>query len=367
MPKRDNKAKPVARRILKSPWPVVTGIFFCLLLALSLFFLVEGISPEIDTFLSGSIGISMLTNANGEIVLYPMPGLGAEKAGVENFDILLTINGKPINPSVDINQQLRGRVGEPITITVRKADGSEKSYTIIRTSQYQDVLDKVKLTPAALAVFYIALSLLVGLGFAALAVILLLRHASEVQFILTAFVLLLLPCSLNAVSMSIQGAGRLQLDWLWIALRVTGLFLAGTLIFLFPNGQFVSRWSRWVLIIAAIWTILYYIALINPKFLPGSWIDLVWVAIVAFGLALQIYRFRRISSEMERQETRRVGYALLIALAVYLVIWLLELFLQASTLSNASGVWFYLTAEFLVDASFTFFGVSLMLATLRMD
>ena len=76
----------------------------------------------------------METNSAGQVVLYPMPGYDAEKAGVQNFDILLDINGQPINQTTDINKQLNGRVGEPLTITVRKSDGSEKTYKLVRSS-----------------------------------------------------------------------------------------------------------------------------------------------------------------------------------------------------------------------------------------
>jgi hypothetical protein len=358
-----SKPKTVSSQTLKSPWAVVNGIFFYLLLALTVFFILSGVSPEIDSHMSGSIGISMLTNSEGKIVLYPTPGMEAEKAGVKNFDILLKINGVPIRSGGDINKQLSGRVGEPLTITVRSSDGSEKTYTIVRTSEYQGVLEKAGLTASALAAFYVILSLLVGLGFAVMAAILLSHRLSVIQSILTAYVLLLLPYSLNAVSLIYGGATAFHLEWLYIALRVIGLFLGSTLLFFFPNGPLLPKWMRWGLIGVGIWAVLYYLALINPKFLPGSWIDLVWIVIIAFGLAEQIYRYRSVSSEMERQPARQMGNALLVALAAYVVIWLLELFLSDSTLNSASGVWFYLIAELLVDAGFVFFGLSLMLTT----
>jgi hypothetical protein len=364
MSKRDSKPKLVSRRILKNPWPIVAGILFCLLLALTLFFLFSGISPEIENDISGSIGISMLTNSKGEVVLYPTPGLGAQKAGVENFDILLKINGQPASTTANINKQLRGRVGEQLTIIVRKSDGSEKSYTIVRTFEYQDILDEAKLSVGALAAFYVILSLLVGLGFAALGAFLLLRRASYVQFILTAFVLVLLPYSLNSVSVIVQGVTLAHLEWLYNLLRVAGLFLATVLVFVFPNGQFVPQWIRWGLIGVAVWAVLYCIALINPNFLPGSWIDLVWIVIIALGLALQIYRYQRISTETERRQTLPMGIALLVALAVYVVVWLLQ---PSDPFSSAGWLWFSMMAELLVDAGFLFLGVSLMLSARKAE
>ena len=109
---------------------------------LTLFFLFFGISPEIDSHMVGNIGISMETNSAGQVVLYPMPGYDAEKAGVQNFDILLDINGQPISQTTDIKKQLNGRVGKSLTITVRKSDGSEKTYKLVRSSAAQTVLTR---------------------------------------------------------------------------------------------------------------------------------------------------------------------------------------------------------------------------------
>ena len=112
-----------------------------------------------------------------------------------------------------------------------------------------------------------------------------------------------------------------------------------------------------------VWAILYAVALINPAFLPGSWIDVVWMAIIAAGLGLQAYRYQHTTSEAERRQTRRMTYALLVALGVYVVLWLVELFLPPNILVGAGGIWFTMIADLLQDAAFIYFGVSLMLAT----
>ena len=57
------KPKPVVKPILKHPWPIVIGTFFVLLVGLTLFFLFYGISPEIDSYMIGTVGISMETNS----------------------------------------------------------------------------------------------------------------------------------------------------------------------------------------------------------------------------------------------------------------------------------------------------------------
>ncbi len=370
MSPRATKPKPIVKPVLKHPWPIVTGTLLGLLLVLTLFFLVYGISPEIDSHMAGNIGISMVTNSAGQVVLYPTPGYDAAKAGMQNFDILLSINGQPVNNETVIKQQLAGRVGEPITITVRKSDGSERTYKLVRSSSAQTVLDQAGLSLGFLTGYLTSLSLLVGLGFAALGAFLLLRRPAYEMFILTACVLVLLPFSLNSLSADIvlaQGAIRANLEWLYNLLRIAGLGLASLLVYVFPDGQFTPKWIRWGMICVGIWGVLYAIALINPAFLPGSWIDLVWIIIIAIGLGLQSYRYQHTSNEKHRQQIRQMGLVLLVGIAVYVVLWLVELFLPPNFLLGAGGVWFTLIADLLEDSAFLYFGVSLMMSTRKAE
>ena len=370
MSPRAAKPKPIVKPILKHPWPIVTGTLIGLLVVLTLLFLFFGISPEIDNYMVGNIGISMETNSAGQVVLYPMPGYDAEKAGVQNFDILLDINGQPISQITDIKKQLNGRVGESLTITVHKSDGSEKTYQLVRSSAAQTVLDQAGLSIGFLTGYLLSLSLLVGLGFTALGTILLLRRPTHELFILTACVLVLLPYSLNSLSadsVMVQGAIRLNLGLLYNLLRVAGLSLASLLVYIFPDVQFGPKWIRWGMIGVGIWAILYAIALINPTFLPGSYNDLVWIIIIAIGLGLQSYRYQHSSSGKERQQIRLMGFVLLMGIAVYIVLWLVDFFLPANFMVGAGGVWFTLISDLLEDAAFLYFGASLVMSTRKSE
>jgi len=160
------------------------------------------------------------------------------------------------------------------------------------------------------------------------------------MFILTACVLVLLPYSLNSLnadSVMVQGAIRANLDWMYNLLRVAGLGLTSLLVYIFPDGQFVPKWIRWGMIGVGLWAILYAIALIDPAFLPGSWIDLVWMILIAIGLGLQSCRYQHTNSEKERRQIRRMGMTLLVGVAVYALLWLVELFLPSNFMVGAGG------------------------------
>ena len=237
------------------------------------------------------------------------------------------------------------------------------------SSAYQNALDEAGLTANALAAFYVALSLLIGLGFIALGVFLLWRHPAEPVFILAAFTLVLLPNSLNAVRVTVEGMSQMHLEWLYSLLRVAGLLLASSLLFIFPNGKFVPHWTRWLLIGVAVWAALYYLIVIDPYILPGGsiviagYIDTIWGVILALGIALQIFRDQQVSTEQERQLIHQVGMALLIAVVAFGLVWFLRNYLPPLIFNDGGWEWFNLIAELLVAAGFVYFGVSLMQAT----
>ncbi len=53
-------------------------------------------------------------------------------------DIILFINGEPILPGEGNPVELvRGLIGESVIITARKSNGSEQTFTIVRSSEYR--------------------------------------------------------------------------------------------------------------------------------------------------------------------------------------------------------------------------------------
>jgi signal transduction histidine kinase len=80
---------------------------------------------------------------------------------------------------------------------------------------------------------------------------------------------------------------------------------------LFPNGRFVPRWTRWVM---AAFLIVNVLALAVPS-APSSGHDLLrflvlWGSFLIIVSVAQIYRYRQVSSPVERQQTKWVVYGL---------------------------------------------------------
>ena len=87
--------------------------------------------------------------------------------------------------------------------------------------------------------------------------------------------------------------------------------------FLFPDGRFVPRWTRWMAVFWAAHEIPYY-------FFPGSFLDthrsfpsinfvtITTLACIAAGS--QLYRYRRVSGPVERQQTKWVVFGTVAAM-----------------------------------------------------
>jgi carboxyl-terminal processing protease len=82
----------------------------------------------------GGIGVTMRRNAQGDLVLTPLPDSPALKAGVQDGDVMLEVDGKPITATMPfdaIAAVVRGQVGTQVRITVRREGQSELIYFTI--------------------------------------------------------------------------------------------------------------------------------------------------------------------------------------------------------------------------------------------
>jgi hypothetical protein len=77
------------------------------------------------------------------------------------------------------------------------------------------------------------------------------------------------------------------------------------LIVLFPNGTFVPRWTRWLIVasVALVAAIMY---------LPEVYWGVLMVVILLGAFYAQVYRYRHVSSSIERQQTKWVTLGLLL-------------------------------------------------------
>jgi hypothetical protein len=141
------------------------------------------------------------------------------------------------------------------------------------------------------------------------------RRSHEWMALLVAFMLVMtgITASTNTVAASAS---------VWhLPAQVVSLLTYPTyfLVFMiFPNGRFVPRWTRWLLIAATVLVIWY-------TFFPNSFNDNFWLSLFGIllfvGLAgslpvIQIYRYWRVSTPVERQQTKWVVFAFALEIAL---------------------------------------------------
>jgi signal transduction histidine kinase len=137
---------------------------------------------------------------------------------------------------------------------------------------------------------------------------------------------------------------------------------------LFPDGQFVPSWTRWLILSSlSIVPVSYYLeassfsVIEKPLFWVGAGIAVVTLLL---GLYAQIYRFRHVSDSNERQQTKWVIYGIglwFLVMAVGTVP-----YARVQLLSPGSSIpWWQLLNELAYVISFSFLPLSLTIAVMR--
>jgi hypothetical protein len=105
----------------------------------------------------------------------------------------------------------------------------------------------------------------------------------------------------------------------WLPVHLLGFLGSVSLclfFYLFPNGRFVPRWTRWVVIFWAAHEVAYYFfpdSIFNiDSFFPL--LDYVTISIfLCIGVGSQLYRYRRVSGPVQRQQTKWVVFGTMAA------------------------------------------------------
>jgi hypothetical protein len=156
------------------------------------------------------------------------------------------------------------------------------------------------------------------------------------------FALMLMTCGVVAIRM--EWALERAVPWLELPVRLVWLlamFLWLIVLFVFPDGRFVPRWTRVLGIVAVPAALLL---LDFPRLVVGlpdvsqgvkarfGLAVLVWSVFLGLGLYAQTYRYRRVSGQVQRQQTKWVALAMgLMLLVVVLGVFIPTLFVTSTT------------------------------------
>jgi lipoprotein signal peptidase len=154
---------------------------------------------------------------------------------------------------------------------------------------------------------------------------------------------------------------------------MTGLAFASFNVqfYLFPDGRFVPRWTRWV---ALVWSGMVVLAGLFPatpldvSALPGPLWIVIQLGILGTLAFAQSYRYRRVSSPSQRQQTKWVVYGLAVSLTLTALVALAAGFVpRFDLLANPSpqAVLFELVGSAIIGVALTIIPLAIGFAVLR--
>jgi hypothetical protein len=185
-------------------------------------------------------------------------------------------------------------------------------------------LPAAHLTPAEYVAIEIAYSAIPMLIFLAVGTIIFLRAARDPVALL---------CSYTMMTFAFGLAGFLPgltitdpvINALSLILTGSTAVLGGWFFLIFPSGKFVPRWSRWCVLAAAVGIAVVTapaIARVQPA--PDA-AQPIGVVSLVLGAGAQVYRYRRVSTPTERQQTKWIVFGLAACIALFAGLLLLDL------------------------------------------
>ena len=264
--------------------------------------------------------------------------------------LLLTLNAVMI-PSYDALLQAHCQPGP-------------QCFAIQLTTYDRQLLHQLGLSLGFLAAYRVMLDALSVLIYCVLGMLIFWRKSADRMALFCAFVLVLFGGA--GFTNILQGTlALLSPAWFVLIGTLDVLGQTGFLIFffLFPSGRFVPRWTRWIALLVVLYWI-YTIFLSNNLYSQSSWSNLVFFALLFCVVGAQVYRYRRVSTFRERQQTRWVVFGFSIGIVGFvLFLGLGNAFLPPALLQ--SGVAATLVAGTIIYGFLLLVPISIAMAILR--
>ncbi len=201
------------------------------------------------------------------------------------------------------------------------------------TADSAHALQQLGLSVSAYGVLSLSFTVLIGAVWMGVALVILWRTSVEWMPLLVA--LMLVVQGTNIIVNPLQSASSL---WQFPSLlsSYVGFLLIFLALLLFPDGRFRPRWTPWLFVVWATALWVGYFASFPQALLPLF--ILLWASLLLALLMIQVYRYRRVSTLMQRQQTKwvvfGVGVVLLFEIAQALGTVLLPSLGQSGTLAD---------------------------------
>ena len=186
------------------------------------------------------------------------------------------------------------------------------------TTEQVQVFKNLGLTPEFYAAYTVALPVGAMVVFTAIATVIFWRRSEDRMALFGAFMLVVFGGA--ALTSDVPQTLAAAHPALWFPVHLLdylGQVAFVVFFYVFPNGRFVPRWTRWLAIAVAL---LY----VPDIFFPDSSLDLLsgplFIGFIGSLVIAQVYRYRRVSSPVERQQTKWVVFGVGVALVGFTIL-----------------------------------------------
>ena len=141
----------------------------------------------------------------------------------------------------------------------------------------------------------------------------------------------------------------------------------GLFLYVFPDGRFVPRWTRWVALVWIVWQLPRYFSP-DRHLDPATWYlwaeAAVWSGAFTAAIYSQVHRYRRTSNPVQRQQIKWVVFGVVAALSVFIGL-SLALSAFATTPTSPRAVAVNLIAYLFLSAALLLIPLTIGVAILR--
>ena len=202
------------------------------------------------------------------------------------------------------------------------------------------------------ASYSVVINILLVLGYLVVGGVIFWRKSRDRMALFASFSLVLLSLAFNSSMLVL-----LPSPWLLLANGI--LFMSNICIalffYIFPDGRFIPRWTSWLMAV----NILYWFV---NSFFPSSPIIQSWPGFFLFAALIvsfagaQVYRYRRVSTPAQRQQTKWVVFGIAVGLGGGIALIVVMFVLLAPLITwGPLAIMFFNTALTILSLSIPFF------------
>ena len=177
------------------------------------------------------------------------------------------------------------------------------------------------LSPRFYAATTVAMDIVFAAGYTFVATLIFWRRSDDRVAVFASVALLIFGTATFGFTLPALAADHPALQTPVAMLHFLGAACFGLFLYLFPDGRFVPRWTRWMATLWIAWQLSEHIV---PAWTtdPGAWQifveSVVWLGALATVVYSQISRYRHPASSLQRQQIKWVAFGISVAFAGFL-------------------------------------------------